>query len=267
MRAMVNGIQMAYTDEGEGACLLLVHGFPLSRGVWSKQVEAFKTSYRVIAPDLRGFGDSEATAGSSPMSRFAEDLYALMGHLGVGPVILVGHSMGGYAALAFAKAYPGALRALALVGTKAAPDAPEVAESRRALADQVRAEGASVVINAMAPKMLSDANSDKGMAAAVKAFMASSKPTGIMGALLGMAERPDARPWLEKLRVPVLIVAGLDDTLIPPSESQAMARAIHGAQLRLIPKAGHLVAFEQPEAFNTALWDWPERKLGFKTAG
>lgn len=267
MRAKVNGIEMAYTDEGEGTCLLLVHGFPLSRAVWSKQVEAFKGSYRVIAPDLRGFGKTASTASPSPMSRFAEDLYALAHHLEAGPVILVGHSMGGYAALAFAKAHPMAVRALALVGTKAGPDAPEVAGARRALAKQVREEGASVVIHAMAPKMLSDANSDKAMAAAVRGFMAPSKPEGVIRALLGMADRPDARPWLAKLEMPVLVIAGLEDTLIPPSESQAMAKAIHGAHLRLIPEAGHLVAFEQPDAFNLALWEWPERKNGFKSAG
>lgn len=267
MRTIVNGIQVVYTDEGEGSCLLFVHGFPLCRGAWSKQVEAFKSSYRVIAPDLRGLGETVSTEGPVPMSRFAEDLHALAQHLETGPVILVGHSMGGYVALAFAKAYPKAVRGLVLVGTKAGADAPEVAEARRALAEQVRVEGSSVVINAMAPKMLSDGNLDKGMAAAVRSLMTPSRPEGVSGALLGMAERPDARPWLGKMRMPVLVIAGLDDTIIPPSESQAMAKAIHGAQLRLIPQAGHLVAFEQAEAFNTALWDWPERMRGFKTAG
>src|SRR3990167_7616538 len=102
MRATVNGIQVAYTDEGEGAPLLFVYGFPLSRGTWWRQVQAFKTSYRVIAPDLRGLGESAASASPVAMSRFAGDLYALLQHLGTGPVMLVGHSMGGYVALAFA---------------------------------------------------------------------------------------------------------------------------------------------------------------------
>ena len=267
MRTMVNGIQVAYTDEGEGSCLFFVHGFPLCRGVWSKQVEAFKSSYRVIAPDLRGFGETASTAGPVSMNRFAEDLYALSQQLETGPVILVGHSMGGYVALAFARAYPKAVRGLVLVGTKAGGDAPEVADARRELAEQVRVEGASVVINAMAPKMLSEGNSDRSMAASVRSLMMPSRPEGVSGALLGIAERPDARPWLGKLRMPVLVISGLDDTIIPPSESQAMGKAIHGAQLRLIPQAGHLVAFEQAEAFNTALWDWPERMRGFRTAG
>jgi pimeloyl-ACP methyl ester carboxylesterase len=267
MRVRVNGIQMAYTDEGEGACLLLVHGFPLSRGAWSKQVAAFKTEYRVVAPDLRGFGETAGTPGVVPMGRFAEDLHALAVHLATGPVILVGHSMGGFVALAFAKAYPGIVRALALVSTKAGPDSPEAADARRALAERVRREGAVVVINAMAPKMLSDANRDRAMAAATRGLMAPLDPEAAIGALLGMAERPDDRPWLAKLRLPVLVIAGLDDALIPPSESLAMAKAIPGAQLRLIPGAGHLVAFEQPEAFNAALWDWPERRRGFRPAG
>lgn len=263
MRVAVNGIQVAYTDTGEGVPLLLIHGFPLSRGAWSKQVEAFKTSYRVIAPDLRGLGESEATAGAVPMSRYAEDLHALLQRLDTAPAVLVGHSMGGYVALAFAKAFPKALRALVLVGTKAGADTPAVAAARRATAEKVRTEGCSVVVNAMAPKMLSDGNADAGMAAAVRGFMAHSKPDGVIGALLGMAERPDAGAWLGKIRVPTLVIAGLDDTIIPPSESEALAKAIPGAQLKLIPKAGHLVAFEQAEAFNAALLDWPERLRNF----
>lgn len=262
MRARVNGIQMAYTDEGGGVPLLFVHGFPLCRGAWSKQVEAFKTRHRVIVPDLRGLGESEATAGPVPMSLFAEDLHALLHHLDsadTGPIILVGHSMGGYVALAFAKAYPQALRALVLVGTKAGADTAAAAAARRATAEKVRMEGSSVVVDAMAAKMLSTGNSDQAMAAAVRGLMAPSKPEGVIGALLGMAERPDAGPWLGMIRVPTLVITGLDDTLIPPSESEFLAQAIPDAHLRLIPNAGHLVAFEQAEAFNSALGSWLEQ--------
>ena len=256
MEVIVNGIQLAYTDEGQGATLLFVHGFPLSRGTWSKQVDAFKSSHRVIAPDLRGLGESEATAGPVSMIRFAEDLYALIQHLHAGPIILAGHSMGGYVALAFAKAYPQALRGLVLVGTKAGADTPEGAATRRATAEKVRENGASVVVDAMVSKMLSASNTDAAMAASVRGFMASSKPEGVIGALLGMAERPDAGAWLREIRVPTLVIAGLDDTIIPSSESEALAKAIPGAQLKLIPKAGHLVAFEQASNFNGALRAW-----------
>ena len=259
MRATVNGLQLAYTDEGMGTPLVLVHGFPLERSIWSKQVEAFHGSYRVIAPDLRGFGESETTVGTVPMSRFAEDLHALLQELATGPVILAGHSMGGYVAMAYAKAYPTALRGLVLVSTKAGPDTPEAAVARRTLAEKVWTEGASAVAKTMAAKMLSPGNRDAAMAAFVQTCMAASSSEGIIGALLGMAKRPDAGPSLGQIRVPTLVIAGADDTLIPPSESAALKMAIPGAQLKLIPQAGHLVAFEQAKAFNEALWAWLAR--------
>jgi pimeloyl-ACP methyl ester carboxylesterase len=252
----INGIQIAYGDAGEGAPLLFVHGFPLNRGAWSKQVASFKAHHRVITPDLRGLGESASSPGPVAMSRFAEDLYALMQRLATGPVVLVGHSMGGYVALAFAKAYPKALRGLVLVGTKAGKDSPEAAAARRATAEKVRAEGVSVVVDAMAPKMLSPGHDDPAMIASVRGFMAGSRPEGVIGALQGMADRPDATAWLEQIRVPTLVITGADDAIIPPSESAALAGAIPGAKLQSIPKAGHLVAFEQAEAFNAGLSNW-----------
>jgi pimeloyl-ACP methyl ester carboxylesterase len=253
MRATVNGLDVAYTDEGGGAPLLLVHGFPLSRLAWGRQVEAFKGECRVLAPDLRGLGESEATPGAVSMASFARDLHALLEALQVGPVVLAGHSMGGYVALAFAHAYPEALRGLVLVGTKAGADTPEAAAGRRALADKVRVEGVEAVVGAMAPKMLAAAHTDAALAEVVRGFMAASRPSGVMAALLGMAGREDAGPWLASIKVPTLVVAGAEDTIIPPAESEALTKAIPGARLALVPEAGHLVPFEQPEAFNGLL--------------
>jgi pimeloyl-ACP methyl ester carboxylesterase len=190
MRATVNGIQIAYTDEGQGLPILFLHDFPLSRGAWSKQVDEFKTRFRVIAPDLRGFGESESSAGPVPIHRFVEDLHALMEHLVTGPVILAGHAMGGLVALAFASAFPRFIRGLVLVGMTAGLESPELEKQ------------------------------------------------------------------VANLRVPILVIAGSEDALVPPSESEALARLIPGAQLNLIPRAGHLVAFEQAAAFNEVMRNW-----------
>lgn len=190
MRATVNGIQIAYTDEGQGLPILFLHDFPLSRGAWSKQVDEFKTRFRVIAPDLRGFGESECSAGPVPIHRFVEDLHALMEHLVTGPVILAGHAMGGLVALAFASAFPRFLRGLVLVGMTAGVKSPEVEKQ------------------------------------------------------------------VANLRVPILVIAGSEDALVPPSETEALAKLIPGAQLNLIPRAGHLVAMEQAAAFNEVMRNW-----------
>jgi pimeloyl-ACP methyl ester carboxylesterase len=256
MQTTVNGIRMAYTDEGEGAPLLLVHGFPFNRGIWSNQVDAFKANYRVIAPDLRGFGGSDAAAGPVPMLRFAEDLYALMKNLDLGPIILAGHSMGAYAALAFAKAFPLALRELVLIGTRAGADAPEAAFARLEMAEKVRSEGVSVVMEGLASRMLAPGNTDKAMAASVRAIMMESRSEGVIAALEGMAVRPDASVWLKQIKARTLVIAGADDAITPLSESEVLMMAIPGAQLKIIPKAGHLVAFEKAEAFNEALKIW-----------
>jgi len=256
MHVRLNGFEMTYTDEGEGSALLFVHGFPLSRRAWSRQVEAFPSSHRVIAPDLRGLGESAASGGLVSMGRFAEDLFALWQHLQLGPVTLIGHSMGGYVALAFAEAFPQALQGLVLVGTKSGADSPEAATARRTLASRVEKEGGGIVVDAMAPKMLSPDNQDAGMASAVRGFMLPTNPLGIIGALLGMAERPDKGPFLQQVRVPTLVVTGAADVIIPPAESAAMAEAIPGAQLASIPGGGHLVAFEQAAGFNEQLRAW-----------
>ncbi len=260
MLTTTNIINLSTVDAGEGVPLVFLHGFPLSRGAWQKQIEAFRSSYRVIAPDLRGFGASDTLPGPTSMAQYATDVWALLQRLTTGPVVLVGHSMGGYVALAFARQCPEMLRGLVLVGTKAGADAPEAAAGRRAMAEKVKTEGVQVVIEGMAPKMLAAGNHDARMMEHVRAFMASSKPIGVVGALLGMAERPDATALLAQIVVPTLVTTGADDALVPPAESKKLAEAIRGAQLEVIAHAGHLVAFEQPDQFNRSLEVWLNRE-------
>jgi 3-oxoadipate enol-lactonase len=260
MKALVNGISIAYTDEGQGLPLVFVHGFPLSRGCWRPQIDSLSRVCRAIAPDLRGFGESGATSGTTTMDQFADDIAALLADLGATPAVVVGHSMGGYVALAMARRHTELLRGLVLVGTRAGQDSPDAAAGRRATAEKVRADGPGGVIDAMAPKMLSPGTESADMEAAVLGFMTPSSRDGVIGALLGMAEREDSVPLLGQIEMPTLVVTGADDVIIDPAESHAMAQAITGSQLEVIPDAGHLVAYEQAEAFNAALRDWLEAR-------
>jgi pimeloyl-ACP methyl ester carboxylesterase len=193
------------------------------------------------------------------MAQYADDLHVLLPQLKTGPVVLIGHSMGGYVSFAFLRQYPEMVRGLILVSTKAGKDTPEAAAGRRATAEKVQAMGVPVVIETMAPKMLAADNHDRAMAEEVRGFMAPSKPAGVIGALLGMAERPDATAELARISVPTLVITGADDTLISPTESEKLAQAIPGSQLNIIPQAGHLVAFEQPDKFNHVLEGWLDR--------
>jgi pimeloyl-ACP methyl ester carboxylesterase len=243
-------------DVGGGQPLVFLHGFPFSRGVWQKQIDAFQSSHRVIAPDLPGFGESPPRPGPITMAQYAANLRALLQGLGTGPVVLIGHSMGGYVALAFALQFPEVLRGLVLVSTRAGRDSDEAAAGRRALAGKVKAEGVQVVVDAMAPKMLATGDRDPRGVEQVRGLMSGTSPEGAIASLLGMAERPDTTALLGRIAAPTLVITGAEDRLIPPAESDKLAQAIRGAQLHLIPRAGHLVAFEQPDAFNRALREW-----------
>lgn len=258
MKAIVNGVALAYDDTGprEGAIpLVLVHGFPFRRDVWEPQIDAFRDARRVVTPDLRGFGESDAASGTTTMDQFAEDLHALLRHLATGPVALAGHSMGGYVALAFARRHPEMLRGLALVATRAGADAPEAAAARRAAADRAEAEGPDAIVEAMASKMLSPAAAPAAVRT-VRSLMTPLSAAGAAAALRGMAARPDMMSMLPRVAVPTLVVTGADDLLIPPAESDRMARAIPDARLVVLPGAGHLVARERAEDFNRALAAW-----------
>jgi pimeloyl-ACP methyl ester carboxylesterase len=245
-----------WADEGKGLPLVFVHGFPLNREAWQPQIDDLSASLRTIAPNLPGFGGRKAFSGSLTMDMLADDVAALATKLGARPVVLVGHSMGGYVALAFARRHPELLRGLVLVATRSGPDTAEAAAGRRAAAEKVRAAGIEAVIDGMVPKMLAPVNRSSESQAAIRAFMMSSSREGVIGALLGMADRPDSTPGLRQISVPTLVVTGADDELIAPAESTALAGAIPGARLRVLPDAGHMVAWEQPAVFSHELRDW-----------
>ena len=245
-----------WTDEGRGLPLVFIHGFPLSRDCWQPQIEDLSSSYRVIAPNLPGFGGRQGAAGAATMDAFADDISSLLVDLDTGPVVLAGHSMGGYVALAFARRHPDLLRGLVLIATRSGPDSPEVAAGRGAAAEKVNSSNIEGMVDGMVPKMLAPVNRNSESLAAIRGFMMSSSRDGVIGALLGMANRPDSTPGLSGISVPTLVVTGADDEVIPPEESEALAAAIPGARLRVLPDAGHMVAWEQPEAFARELRDW-----------
>src|SRR5512138_1508310 len=118
----VNDIQMAYTDTVAGRPIVLIHGYPFNRTLWNEQIAALSGSYRVIAPDLRGFGESDSSDGLSTMNRLAQDVAALLDHLEIPRVTIGSLSMGGYVTFAFYKQFASRVRALILADTRAQAD-------------------------------------------------------------------------------------------------------------------------------------------------
>lgn len=252
MKTTCNGLTLSYEDYGQGTTILLLHGFPLSGAMWQPQISALKTDFRLIIPDLRGFGQSEVPIGPYLMETFAADLVALIDSLGLEQVILGGLSMGGYIALAFLRYYPARVQALILADTRATPDTAEIKANREANAQLAELHGPSTIVPKMLPGLLSPKASPE-MQAQISQLIMENKPQGIAGALRGMALRPDSSDLLAKIKVPTLVLVGAEDSLSPPAELKHLQQAIPGSELVIIPAAGHLANVENPTAFNAAL--------------
>jgi 3-oxoadipate enol-lactonase len=252
MEATINGGRLAYEDVGVGEALLLVHAFPLSGAMWRPQVAALSGRYRLIVPDLRGFGASELRAGPALMEQHAADLLALCDQLGVERFALCGLSMGGYISFAIMRAAPERVRALVLADTKVGADSAEAQAAREANAHLAEEQGAAALADKLIPGLLAPA-AGAALRAELRTMIAANPPQGIAAALRGMAARPDSSATLAAISVPTLVLVGSEDGLTPPAEAQKIHTAVAGSQLVEIPGAGHLANLEQPALFNAAL--------------
>ena len=252
MKATLGGTEIDYDVRGAGAALLLLHAFPLDQTMWDREAEVFSSSHRVVRFDARGFGGTPPDDTPLTMDRIADDGAALLGLLGIEKAVVVGCSMGGYAALAFVRRHPERLEGLVLQDTRAGADTEDARAYRALLAGKVLEKGAEAAADAFLPHLVGAATrrDNAALVARLGERIRATAPRGIAQALRGLGDRPDSRATLEQVGVPTLIVVGEEDTLTPPAEAEALAAGIAGSQLQVIPRAGHLSNLENPEAFN-----------------
>jgi pimeloyl-ACP methyl ester carboxylesterase len=252
--ANVNGSMVHYRDAGSGSkdVVLLLHAFPLHSGMWTRQLAALEKRHRVIAPDYRGLGKSAPSPQASTMDVLAEDVRALLQHLRIERVAVVGLSMGGYLSFELYRQAPGLFRGLALCDTRAGADSAEGAAGREKFAQTAIERGLGWVSDEMIPKLLRP-QPDPAAVKEVRDLIQHGTPAGVAAAQRGMARRPDSTPTLAAIACPTLVVVGEQDGLTAPAESEKMAAAVKGAKLVRIPNAGHLSNIENPASFNEAL--------------
>ncbi len=209
--AALSKTNLAYVDEGAGVPVLLVHGFPLDHTMWDAQIAALSQQARVIAPDLRGFGQSPLASGDAErgisMEAYADDLAELLDTIDVREqIVLVGFSMGGYVAWQFVRKHGHRLRALVACDTRAAADTEDARSGRIKMADNVAEWGSGRVAEIMGPKLIAPATFQKKpeVVAAVRAVVERTPPAGIAAAQRGMAARLDATDLLPHVTVPTL---------------------------------------------------------------
>ncbi|PSH05490.1 MAG: alpha/beta hydrolase [Acidobacteria bacterium] len=257
----IDDIDLFYEVRGEGPDVVMVHPYPCDHTYWLPMTEHLESRFRLVLPDLRGLGQSGAGAGDTTMEKLAGDLLRLCDELKIGRAVFVGCSVGGYVLFEFWRRCRERVKALVLMDTRAGVDTDEGRAGRLQNAEDVLKRGPEWAIEQMMPKMLAPVtlSSRLDLVESAKATMQHARAAGMAAMQRGMALRADSSTTLAQINVPTLVLGGEDDVPSPVSELERMARGIRGAELRIIGKAGHLAALEQPAEVGRILREFLER--------
>ncbi|MEZ0396621.1 MAG: alpha/beta hydrolase [Anaerolineales bacterium] len=249
LKVTVNEMELAYERRGRGKPLILLHGHPLDHTIWEPLVPLLEGDFDLLLPDLRGFGQSAAPRTSYLLTDMAADILALMDALQLDRAVLAGHSMGGYIALAFARAWPERLAGLGLVASHVFADPPERRAVRYRDAAEIETRGPGLLAETFPPKLTPDPR----LQARLGEIIARQDAWGVAQSLRAMAERPDASTWLTDFDFPILMVHGAADSLLlleRARQAKALAPKIHLVE---IADVAHMPMMEAPEATAEAL--------------
>jgi 3-oxoadipate enol-lactonase len=244
-----NGINLAYERRGKGNPLVVLHGYPLDRTIWNEVGPELEKNFDLVTPDLRGFGQTDAVEQVFTVADMAADIASLLDHLKIGKAVVAGHSMGGYVALAFARAYPQRLLGLGMISSQLLADPPDRREGRYKTAEEVAQKGVHGVADNMTPKLSADAR----VQMFVRGVIEMQKAAGVIGALKAMAQRPDSTSLFSNLTIPVLVIHGDADALIPVERAREMKAALASANYAELKALGHMPMMENPQAVGEAL--------------
>ena len=260
LEALPRDVSSVATRTGGGAgqlhgTLLLIHGFPLTARMWEPQLELAEHGWRVIVPQLRGFDGPPADDVATSVDDYAGDVIDLLDALRIEQAVIGGLSMGGYITFAVFRHAPRYFRGMILADTRAQADTPEGVEGRTRMLQLVREAGAAAAADEMLPRLVgaSTRASRPDLEHTIRGLILSSSTETIAGAIMALMTRPDATPLLPTIHCPTLVVVGDEDVITPPAASEEITRGIAGAELAIVPRAGHMSNMEQPSAFNAAL--------------
>ncbi|MCL2777624.1 MAG: alpha/beta hydrolase [Polyangiaceae bacterium] len=266
MEITTSRLRMSFIDEGNGITVVFLHPFPLSAEVFRADADLLSNAMRAIAPSMRGFGTTMPFDSSTEPSidAMADDVVSLLDALGIRDrVVVLGISMGGYVALSLMRRYKTRLRGLVLVDTRADTDSMEARSARDRNIARLQAGEQSAVANELTARLLSKTTLDTKpeVAGQVHALAMQSSASAMASSLVAIRDRADSTDALASIRMPVLVVNGRDDALVPVATAEALAHAIPNAKLAILDDAGHLPNLETPKAFHKVVREFV-RDLG-----
>ena len=258
----INNLTVSYSDHGpdDAPVIIFIHGFPLNKSMWDKQVEALKDNYRVIAYDMRGHGNSDPGIDEFSIELFVIDLLRLMEKLRIEKSILCGLSLGGYIALNAVLKHPDRFDGLILNDTQCIADTSEIKDSRCQAIISIMKNGAEQYADEIIKKLFAPESfiKKKNVIDAVKEMIISTPKQSLCNTLHALAERKETCDQLPEINIPVLIMVGQEDKITPIAAAQLMHEKLFNSKLEIIQQAGHLSNLENPTIFNTHLVDFLE---------
>lgn len=256
-KIIVNYLTVSYNDAGpDGApTIILIHGFPLNKSMWNRQMEKLEADYRVIAYDVRGHGKSDSGDDDFSIELFGQDLILLMDALKIEKAMLCGLSMGGYIALNAIENYPERFTALVLSDTNCAADTPESKEKRMKAIESIRKNGVEKYADDSLKKLFAPESFTTNSKEVDKAreMISTTSKQSLYNTLHALAKRKETCSKLPVIKVPVLILVGKEDIITPPEAAHSMHEKIKDSYLHIINHAGHLSNLEKPGEFNEQL--------------
>jgi pimeloyl-ACP methyl ester carboxylesterase len=254
-------VELFHEIRGEGPDVVLLHPYPSDHGYWTPMAVHLESRFRLVLPDLRGLGRSGTGEGAVTMAKLAEDLLRLCDALKIGRATFVGCSVGGYALFELWRRSRERVKSLVLMDTRAGVDTDEGRAGRMKNAEEILQKGPEWAIEQMMPKLLAPLTMAQRLDVVerAKATMRKAGAAGMAAMQRGMAAREDNTATLAGIDVPTLVLGGEDDAPTPVSELEKLARGIRGAELKIISKAGHFAAFEQPDEVARVVREFLER--------
>ena len=248
------GAPLAFDERGSGPAIVLVHGHPFSRAMWRGQVDSLSDAFRVVAPDLPGYGASPARGETIAPRGLADAVVELMDAIGVERATVVGLSLGGLVAMELGLGYPKRVSGVVLTATTAAPLTPEEAEIRRSTAAQLERDGMLDHALEMAGRLFGPAaRRDPRIVLPILETMLTTSPAGAAAALRGRAERPAYDRLLGDLGVPALVLVGDADFFSTAEITAQLVASLPDPDVVVLPGIGHMPNLEAPERFDEAV--------------
>ncbi|MBZ9753599.1 alpha/beta hydrolase [Deinococcus sp. HMF7604] len=252
----VNGATVFYKAAGSGQPLLLIHGYPLNGELFKNN--RMLPGYRVITVDLPGFGQSKAPGRDASIENYAKTMLGFMDAMKLNNIVVGGMSMGGMTLLQMYKTDPDRFKGLVLIDTTADPAGVAEKAMWMGTGQQAQQKGVASLVDLLMPRMLTAESRMKmpNQVAHLGSLIKQASLDGAVGAAMALANRPDANPVLGTIRVPTLILAGVEDNVTPAELQMKMKNQIADSRLVMVPGAGHAATFEKAMAVNAAMRAW-----------